>query len=117
VKQAAKFSMCSVPIAIVVNIIGSGFANKVTALGIIFPAVAGILVLAGLVLGIVALIGMRKHGSKGILLPAILGTILNFGVIVLSMIGLFVLTAKAERVKALLETEKEIHSKPMSDFR
>lgn len=45
-------------------------------------ATALLLVIAGSILGIVALFGIFRHGRKGILAPAIIGIILN-GLLVL----------------------------------
>ena len=39
--------------------------------------VALLLIIVGLVFGIIALFGIGRHGSKGILIPAIVGIIAN----------------------------------------
>jgi hypothetical protein len=44
---------------------------------VIIELVALLLIVVGLVFGIVALFGISKHGTKGILAPAIVGIIIN----------------------------------------
>jgi len=48
---------------------------------------AVLLGLFGLVMGIVGLAGVRRHGRKGILVPAIVGICLNTGVLGLMLFG------------------------------
>jgi hypothetical protein len=38
---------------------------------------AGLLIVVGFILGVIALFGISKHGSKGILAPAIVGIIIS----------------------------------------
>jgi hypothetical protein len=38
-----------------------------------------LMVLAGLVCGVLALIGIRRHGRKGVLIPSIVGILLSSG--------------------------------------
>jgi hypothetical protein len=55
------------------------------------------LVVVGLILGIVALFGISKHGTKGILAPAIVGIIING--LLLSFVVTSVITSRARRMQ------------------
>lgn len=76
-KQAARFSAWAPAICILLSVVTTPLAKE-PGLRMMFAWVSLFLLIAGFILGIVALFGMRKHGRKGILLPAILGTVLNF---------------------------------------
>ena len=58
-----------------------------------------LLILAGFVFGIVALFGTRKHGTKGILGPAIAGVCINGILMGFMVIGIFGFINAAERAK------------------
>ena len=55
------------------------FGRQIIARKIIALVASGVLclVVVGLIFGIVALFGISKHGTKGILVPAIVGIIIN----------------------------------------
>jgi hypothetical protein len=72
--QAAKFSLWAPLVAIVVNI-AARTTSDITQQGIGFVALG--LYVMGLILGVVALFGMGRHGRKGILVRAVLGVCLN----------------------------------------
>ena len=44
---------------------------------VIIDLIALLLVIAGLVFGVIALLGIRRYGSKSILVPAVAGIIAN----------------------------------------
>ena len=70
--QAAKLSwVCPIIVFILV-----AFGGQVGA-RVIIELIALLLVIVGLVFGIIALFGISRHGSKGILAPAIVGIIIN----------------------------------------
>ena len=69
--QAAKGSWASSVIVFFLLVFSSLGAR------IIFEGIALLLILAGLSAGIVALLGIRKHGAKGILAPALVGLVIN----------------------------------------
>jgi hypothetical protein len=69
--QAAKGSWASSVIVFFLLVFSS------TGAKIILELIALLLILAGLSLGIIALFGIRKHGTKGILAPALVGLIIN----------------------------------------
>jgi hypothetical protein len=71
-RQAARASW----IAPVIIFLLFAFAHQVAA-QLILELIALVLIMAGLCLGIAALFGIRKHGRKGILAPALVGLVLN----------------------------------------
>lgn len=81
--QAAKASWAAPLVAIVANFVmrnadpGSGRAIW----GLALIGIYGL----GLVLGVVALFGVPKHGRKGILVPAAIGIALNALILLLSL--------------------------------
>lgn len=86
-EKAARFSLCSPFIAFGLAMLSSmGQAGprppKVAA---VQGAISLTLVLAGLIMGFVALAGIRRHGSRGILGRAVVGLTLN-GMIVAAMV-------------------------------
>jgi len=70
--QAARASWLG-PVVIFVLF---AFGHQVEA-RVILELIALALILAGICLGIIALFGIRKHGKKGILAPALVGLIFN----------------------------------------
>lgn len=69
--QAAKCSWASSVIVFFLLVFSS------TGAKVILELIALLLILAGLSLGIIALFGIRKHGAKGILAPALVGIVIN----------------------------------------
>ncbi len=69
--QAAKGSWASSIIVFFLLVFSS------TGAKVILELIALLLILAGLSLGIIALFGIRKHGTKNILAPALVGIIIN----------------------------------------
>jgi hypothetical protein len=69
--QAAKGSWASSVIVFFLLVFSS------TGARVILELIALLLILAGLSLGIIALFGIRKHGTKNILAPALVGIIIN----------------------------------------
>ena len=68
-------------------------------LGIVFNLCMGLgvlIMLAGMILGIVALCGIPKHGRKGILVPAVIGLSINIALTVVGIIGANIAIKKAE---------------------
>src|SRR2546429_6780538 len=70
--QAAKASWASAIIIFVLVAFGGRVGARV-----LIEFIALFLMVIGLALGVIALFGIRKHGTKGILAPAIVGIILN----------------------------------------
>ncbi len=69
--QAAKGSWASSVIVFFLLVFSS------TGAKVVLELIALLLILAGLSLGIIALFGIRKHGAKGILAPALVGIVIN----------------------------------------
>jgi len=67
--------------------------------------------LIGLIMAVIALIGMRKHGRKGILVLALIGLLINS----LAFIGLFSLIPVLKRVKAAAVGYSESQLQAMPD--
>lgn len=59
---------------------------------LMLAGVEGFLILTGFVCAIIALVGVRKHGAKGILIPGLIGLVISGGLLVLVAVG-FVLFA------------------------
>ena len=68
---------------------------------IVLGGTSALLILAGFVLGIVALIGTKKHGRKGIFGRAIAGICINGIVIFLMVIALPSFNKAAQRAKEM----------------
>lgn len=70
--QAAKLSWVC-PIIIFLLLV----AGKQAISPLILDLIGLLLIVVGLIFGIIALFGISKHGTKGILAPAIVGIIIN----------------------------------------
>ena len=71
-QQAAKASwICPIVIFLLF-----AFGHQVAA-RVVLELIALVLIVAGISLGVAALFGIRKHGKKGILAPALVGIVLN----------------------------------------
>lgn len=82
--QAARASWVAPIVAVVLGVLSSGALRHGDDLaGLVTSFVTGGLILLGLVLGVVALFGVRKYGRHGILIPACVGIAIN-GLIVLA---------------------------------
>ena len=97
--QAAKFSLYA-PIAVVLlNIMmtglrqnpQSGTESAMRAVNLSVGIISMTILLAGLILGIVALFGIKRHGPEKIMLRAIVGVSIN--VVLLSLFVLVLITA------------------------
>jgi len=103
--QAAKASWIAPLMAIVLGIAGTTFASgdshtdpeTLRTIALILGGICGVIVVAGLVFGIAALFGIRKHGAKGILLPSIIGILLCSGWLYLVYNSIQVARQAAER--------------------
>ena len=76
--QAAKLGWVCPVISVIIFVLLI-FNRQIVARNIIpiIVPVALLLMVVGLIFGIVALFGISKHGTKGILAPAIVGIIIN----------------------------------------
>jgi hypothetical protein len=85
--QAAKFSLYAPIVALALGCVLNGALSKPSddpSAGTTRLALAAInlmLIIAGTILGVVALASMRKHGTRGILVRSIVGLFLNVGLL------------------------------------
>jgi hypothetical protein len=71
-KQAAKASWLAPILVWFLGALGAGLGARV-----IVDSIGLLLIIGGLLLGILSLLGIRKHGAQGILLPAVVGITIN----------------------------------------
>ena len=71
-----------------------------------------LLILAGFVLGIVALIGTRKHGKKGIFGRAVAGICINGIIVLFMLIAIPSFIKAAERAKEMQRQKMEQQETP-----
>jgi len=107
-KQAAKVSLYVPFIAIGVNLLTKSIqqSSKLSAFAI--SSVCSVLIIIGFIFGIIALLGMKKHGKKGILWRSIIGLSVN-SFLIISAILLFNSMAK---MKEKMKTPKYSLSMP-----
>jgi hypothetical protein len=91
--QAAKAAWMAPLIAFTLGCCTRGAMRGAPSVGFVIAGFQLLLILAGLGLGIFALTGVRKHGSTGILAPAVVGIVLNVGIIALNVILILLLTS------------------------
>ena len=80
-KQAAKASWIIPLLALGMMAIGnSAMKSSGSSIGpLILGGVVILLFIAGIILGVISLYGIKKYGKKGLLAPAIIGILLNGG--------------------------------------
>ena len=100
-QQMALFSVLAPGLGIGLNVVvGSAIQGERLAL-FVLGLTATLLILAGFVLGIVALFSTRKHGRKGIIGKAIAGICINGILIVFMLLSIPLLMKAGERAKAI----------------
>ena len=107
--QAAQASLLAPAIAfglgIVVNV---GMGGQLPPLAhIIVGSLSIVLILLGFIFGIVALIGVRRYGKKGILGRSIAGICINGILIALMVISIPMYKRMAERAKEIQQQKPE----------
>jgi hypothetical protein len=90
--QAAKAAWMAPLIAFLLGCCTVGAKRGAPSASLVISMIQLLLILAGVGLGIFALTGVGKHGSEGILAPAIVGLVLNVGIIALNVIMVILLT-------------------------
>jgi hypothetical protein len=98
-RQAASFSVLAPFVGMGINIFGSQSVQGNRVGMMVLGGTCTLLILAGLGLGVVALIGTKKHGTQGILGKAIAGVCINGILIGFMVIGMFGFIKAAERAK------------------
>lgn len=103
--QAAKLSWVCPLMIFLISVVRRQIGSPTVM--VICDLVALLLVLVGLIFGIVALFGISRHGKKGILIPAIVGIIIN-GL----LLFIFVTNFMAARARAM-QQQSGIKNSPM----
>lgn len=93
-QQAAKASWVAPVVALVLGCLTRGSSERSPMTGGIVGLINVAMTFTGLVMGIVALFGVRKYGSRGILAPAIVGLVLN-GLLVGSLIAVILIVIRS----------------------
>jgi len=81
-QQAARASWVAPLVAIGFVFFSRNIPNRTAVASLIIGSIAYLLYIVGLVLSIVALVGMRKVGRSGVLLPALVGLVFSGGLVV-----------------------------------
>jgi multisubunit Na+/H+ antiporter MnhC subunit len=112
-KQAARFSAFTPLAALVVNMVGNGVAQGNRTMATIFSILGGLLIVAGIVLGIIALFGVRRHGRKGILGFAITGIAINTFLVVAAVLTFQSVRARSEQIRQMqLQQQQQQQQNP-----
>jgi hypothetical protein len=90
-QQAANGSWASPLIIFLLLVLGRNVASP-----LVLDLIGLLLLLTGLSLGIAALFGIRKHGAKGILAPAVVGIVINGLLLLIFATNFFTARAKAK---------------------
>jgi hypothetical protein len=109
-EQAARFSLYAPLLAFFIGIIANASRDKASA-AMPLLIINCLLVVAGLVLGIAALVSMRRYGRQGILGRAIAGVLLN-GMIVTALAAVVLPLVLAGRVKNQLPGQWSLQAAP-----
>ena len=98
--QAAQASLFAPVICIVGSIlINNGGIQLSPIAKIITGSFSTLLIILGFIFGIIGLCGVRRHGKKGLLAKAIIGTCVNGILIVFMIFSLFMFKKMAERAR------------------
>jgi hypothetical protein len=108
-RQAASFSLLAPLFSIGINIFGHQAVQGSRIGMIILGGTCTLLILLGFVFGIVALVGMKKHGKKGILGKAVAGVCINGAIIFLMLIAIptFIQAARHARERRQQRMEQQ----------
>lgn len=90
--QAAKLSWAC-PIIILVL----GMLSRQAGVRVIIEIASLAIIVAGLLCGIIALFGIRTHGKRGILAPAIVGILINGALLFIFVTNFLTARAKAQQ--------------------
>jgi len=106
-RQAALFSVLAPFISFVLGIVSGQVVQGNRISMIVLGGTSIVLILAGFVCGIVALIGTKKHGKKGIFGRAIAGICINGIIILLMLIAIPSFIKAAQRAKEMQQQRME----------
>ena len=79
--QLGQASLAAPLVSFVVSCLGRPLASAHAASAIVILVVVWGLPVFGLVAAVITLVGIGKHGSKGLLVPGLMGLLLNGGII------------------------------------
>ena len=106
-KQAALFSILAPLVSFGIGIFGQAAVQGNRAAVLILGCVSTLLILAGFVLGVVALFGMKKHGKKGILGKAAAGVCISGFLILMMLIAIPRFARMAQQANAAQAQQTE----------
>jgi hypothetical protein len=95
--QAAKASWASAVIIFGLAAFGGAAQREFVGARVLIELVALFLMVVGLALGVVAWFGIRKHGTRGILAPAVVGIILNGLLLFIFVTNFFAARARSRK--------------------
>jgi hypothetical protein len=113
-QQAARFSLYVPLTVIIIRLFTYGNMNQ-AGVAITVTSINVLLVIAGFFLGIFALFSMRRYGSKGILVRAILGILIN-GVLFVAVLLILVPPILAGQVRQKVVGHWQLRTQPDSSF-
>src|ERR1022692_3247527 len=100
-KQAATFSLFAPSVSFAISIFVQPQVNGIRIAMIILGLTSMLLIIAGLVLGIVALAATKRHGRAGIFGKALAGTCINGLRVLVMIVSIPGLMKAMERAKAM----------------
>jgi hypothetical protein len=106
-RQAALFSLLAPFVSIAINVVGHQAVQGNRAGMLVLGGACTLLILLGFILGIVALLGMKKHGRQGILGRAIAGVCINGVIIFLMLIAIPVFIQAARHAGQMRQQQTE----------
>lgn len=86
-KQAAKASLIVPFFCGGIILVTQKIAEQTPSTNQIIPLICAVLIALGVLLGVLSLFGIRKHGAKGILVPSLVGLLLNGLVVSIAIAG------------------------------
>jgi hypothetical protein len=114
--QAARFSLF-VPLTVVfIGVLTRINAANAPSVGIAVAWINGGLIVLGFILGLVALISMRRFGPKGIFARAITGVVIN-GLLLFVLIGVVMAARGLSRNRQLLHGHWQMQSSPDKSYK
>jgi len=106
-EQAAMFSLAAPFAGMAISVFGQGVTHGDRLAASILGCTSMFLILAGLVLGILALVKTKRYGKKGIFGRALGGTLINGGLIVIMLLLLPGLMKAMQRAKEQQRQEQQ----------
>jgi hypothetical protein len=95
-KRAARYSIYAPIAAVLLNWLSNSVGMETAQMKLIIGSIIIALFIIGLVMAVIALIGMRKHGKKGILGYAVAGLLIN-GLVIAGTITLIPALTKVKK--------------------